>query len=71
MKWMQLLPSPSAYRHERGTRQIIRTFLGVLMFKIINNALVAVKVPTFRTGAISSAIIIIAVLLQSLRNRSK
>lgn len=54
-----------------GRGKIIGTFLGVLMFKIINNTLVAAQVPTFLTGAISGAIIIIAVLLQSLRNRGK
>lgn len=54
-----------------GRGKIIGTFLGVLMFKIINNTLVAAKVPTFLTGAISGAIIIIAVLLQSMRGRKK
>ena len=52
-----------------GRGKIIGTFLGVLMFKIINNTLVAAKVPTFLTGAISGAIIIIAVLLQNVRGR--
>lgn len=54
-----------------GRGKIIGTFLGVLMFKMINNTLVAAKVPTFLTGAISGAIIIIAVLLQGMRNRRK
>ena len=54
-----------------GRGKIIGTFLGVLMFKIINNTLVAAKVPTFLTGAISGAIIIIAVLLQNVRGRKK
>lgn len=54
-----------------GRGKIIGSFLGVLMFKIINNTLVAAKVPTFLTGAISGAIIIIAVLLQNVRSRSK
>lgn len=54
-----------------GRGKIIGTFLGVLMFKIINNTLVAAKVPTFLTGAISGAIIIIAVLLQSMRGKGK
>ena len=53
-----------------GRGKIIGTFLGVLMFKMINNTLVA-KVPTFLTGSISGAIIIIAVLLQGMRNRRK
>ena len=54
-----------------GRGKIIGTFLGVLMFKIINNTLVAAKVPTFLTGAISGAIIIIAVLLQNVRSTKK
>ncbi len=52
-----------------GRGKIIGTFLGVLMFKIINNTLVAANVPTFLTGAISGAIIIVAVLLQSKREK--
>ncbi|MEG1358725.1 MAG: ABC transporter permease [Clostridia bacterium] len=51
-----------------GRGKIIGTFLGVIMFKIINNILVAAQVPTFLNGAISGAIIIIAVLLQTLRH---
>ncbi len=54
-----------------GRGKIIGSFLGVLMFKMINNTLVAAKVPTFLTGAISGGIIIIAVLLQSMRGREK
>ena len=54
-----------------GRGKIIGSFLGVLMFKIINNTLVAAKVPTFLTGAISGAIIIIAVLLQNVRKGRK
>lgn len=54
-----------------GRGKVIGSFLGVLMFKMINNTLVAAKVPTFLTGAISGAIIIIAVLLQSQRGRRK
>lgn len=50
-----------------GRGKIIGTFLGVIMFKIINNILVAAQVPTFLNGAISGAIIIIAVLLQNVR----
>ena len=53
------------------SRTVAGTFLGVLMFKIINNTLVAAKVPTFLTGAISGAIIIIAVLLQNVRSTQK
>ena len=54
-----------------GRGKIIGTFLGVLIFKIINNTLVAAKVPTFLTGAFSGAIIIIAVLLQNIRGNRK
>lgn len=54
-----------------GSGKIIGTFLGVLIFKIINNTLVAAKVPTFLTGAISGAIIIVAVLLQNFRKHRK
>ena len=50
-----------------GRGKIIGTFLGVIMFKMINNILVAAQVPTFLNGAISGAIIIIAVILQNLR----
>ena len=54
-----------------GRGKIIGTFLGVIMFKIINNILVAAQVPTFLNGAISGAIIIIAVLLQNVRGDKK
>jgi ribose transport system permease protein len=39
------------------------------MFKIISNILTAADVSTFLTGAFSSAIIVIAVLLQNFQNR--
>lgn len=54
-----------------GRGKVIGTFLGVLMFKMINNILVAAQVPTFLNGAISGAIIIIAVLLQNVRGKKK
>ena len=54
-----------------GRGKIIGTFLGILMFKIINNILVAAQVPTFLNGAISGAIIIAAVLLQNVRGDKK
>ncbi len=54
-----------------GRGKIIGTFLGVIMFKIINNILVAAQVPTFLNGAISGGIIIIAVLLQNVRGDKK
>jgi ribose transport system permease protein len=54
-----------------GRGKIIGTFLGVLMFKIINNILTMLNVPTFLNGAISGGIIIIAVLLQNMQGRRK
>ena len=57
-----------------GTAMSIGTFLGVLMFKMINNMLTMANVPTFLNGAISGAIIVIAVLLQNyqaIRNNGK
>ena len=54
-----------------GRGKIIGTFLGVLMFKIINNILTMANVPTFLNGAISGGIIIIAVLLQNTQGRRK
>ena len=54
-----------------GRGKVIGTFLGVLMFKIINNILVAANVPTFLNGAVSGAIIIVAVLLQNLQGQKK
>ena len=54
-----------------GRGNIIGTFVGVLMFKIINNILTAADVSTFLNGAISAAIIVIAVLLQGFQNRSR
>ena len=52
-----------------GRGKVIGTFLGVIMFKIINNILVAAQVPTFLNGAISGGIIIVAVLLQNVRGK--
>ncbi len=54
-----------------GRGKVIGTFLGVLMFKIINNILTMANVPTFLNGAISGGIIIIAVLLQNTQGRRK
>ena len=45
-----------------GRGKIAGTFVGVLMFKIISNILTAADVSTFLNGAISAAIIVIAVL---------
>ena len=54
-----------------GRGKIVGTFVGVLMFKIITNILTAADVSTFLNGAISAAIIVIAVLLQGFQNRKK
>ena len=54
-----------------GRGKIIGTFAGVLMFKIISNILTAADVSTFLNGAISGAIIVIAVLLQNFQNRKR
>ncbi len=52
-----------------GRGKILGTFAGVLMFKMISNILTAADVSTFLNGAISGAIIIVAVLLQNFQNR--
>jgi ribose transport system permease protein len=52
-----------------GRGKIWGTFLGVLMFSIIRNILTAADVSTFLNGAISGAIIVIAVLLQNFNRR--
>jgi len=54
-----------------GRGKIFGTFLGVLMFKIISNILTAADVSTFLNGAISAAIIVIAVLLQNFQYRKR
>lgn len=54
-----------------GRGKIIGTFAGVLMFKMISNILTAADVSTFLNGAISGAIIVIAVLMQNFQNRKK
>lgn len=54
-----------------GRGKIAGTFVGVLMFKIISNILTAADVSTFLNGAISAAIIVIAVLLQGFQNRKQ
>lgn len=54
-----------------GRGKIIGTFTGVLMFKMISNILTAADVSTFLNGAISGAIIVIAVLMQNFQNRRK
>lgn len=54
-----------------GRGKIIGTFLGALMFKVINNILTMADVPTFLNGAIKGGIIILAVLLQNPMGRRK
>ncbi len=52
-----------------GRGKIMGTFLGVLMFKIISNILTAANVSSYLNGAISAAIIILAVLMQNVQNK--
>ncbi len=52
-----------------GRGKIMGTFLGVLMFKIISNILTAANVSSYLNGAISAAIIVLAVLMQNFQNR--
>ncbi len=54
-----------------GRGKIWGTFFGVLMFSIIRNILTAGDVSTFLNGAISGAIIVLAVLLQNLNKRKR
>ena len=52
-----------------GRGKIAGTFLGILMFKIINNILTAANISSYLNGAISAAIIVVAVLLQNFQNK--
>ncbi len=52
-----------------GRGKMTGTFLGVLMFKIISNILTAADVSSYLNGAISAAIIVVAVLLQNFQGR--
>lgn len=54
-----------------GRGKIFGTFLGVLMFKIISNILTAANVSSYLNGAISAAIIVMAVLLQNFQNKRR
>ncbi len=54
-----------------GRGKIMGTFLGVLMFKIISNILTAANVSSYLNGAISAAIIVLAVLLQNFQNKRR
>ena len=52
-----------------GRGKIIGTFLGVLMFRIISNVLTVADISSYLNGAISAAIIVLAVLMQNFQNR--
>ena len=52
-----------------GRGKIMGTFLGVLMFKIISNILPAINISSYLNGAITAAIIVLAVLMQNFQNR--
>ncbi|MCI8909882.1 MAG: ABC transporter permease [Oscillibacter sp.] len=54
-----------------GRGKIMGTFLGVLMFKIISNILTAANVSSYLNGAISAAIIVLAVLMQNFQNKRR
>lgn len=54
-----------------GRGKIMGTFLGVLMFKIISNILTVANISSYLNGAISAAIIVLAVLLQNFQNRRR
>jgi len=54
-----------------GRGKIIGTFLGVLMFRMINNILTMANVPPFLGGFVSGCIIVVAVLMQNFQNKKK
>jgi len=54
-----------------GRGKIAGTFLGVLMFKIISNILTAANVSSYLNGAISAAIIVLAVLMQNFQHKTR
>lgn len=54
-----------------GRGKIIGTFLGVLMFRIISNVLTVADISSYLNGAISAAIIVLAVLMQNFQNRRR
>jgi ribose transport system permease protein len=53
-----------------GRGKVIGTFLGVLMFRMINNILSMANVPPFLSGFVSGCIIILVVLMQNLQNKA-
>lgn len=54
-----------------GRGKIFGTFLGILMFRIISNVLTVADISSYLNGAISAAIIILAVLMQNFQNKRR
>ncbi|WRS27416.1 ABC transporter permease [Oscillospiraceae bacterium MB08-C2-2] len=54
-----------------GRGKIMGTFLGILMFRMINNILTMANVPPFLSGLVSGIIIIVAVLMQNFQNKKR
>lgn len=54
-----------------GRGKIFGTFLGVLMFRIISNILTVADISSYLNGAISAAIIVLAVLMQNFQNKHR
>lgn len=54
-----------------GRGKIMGTFLGVLMFRIISNVLTVADISSYLNGAISAAIIVLAVLMQNFQNKRR
>lgn len=52
-----------------GRGRIVGTFLGIIMLQMIEGILIAAKIPPFLTGLVKGVIIILAVLLQSKKER--
>lgn len=52
-----------------GRGKIIGTFLGAIMLQMIEGILIAAKIPPFLTGLVKGVIIILAVLLQSKKEK--
>ncbi|MCG8484851.1 MAG: ABC transporter permease, partial [Clostridia bacterium] len=52
-----------------GRGKILGTFLGVIMLQMIEGILIAAHIPPFLTGLVKGIIIILAVLLQSNKNK--
>lgn len=52
-----------------GRGKVIGTFLGAIMLQMIEGILIAAKIPPFLTGLVKGVIIILAVLLQSKKEK--